>query len=76
MPHISLKCYPKGLTEQQMQQFADDLTAFVGERLNTPAEYITIDYQELDEHAFKQNVWDKEIAPNKASLLRQPQYQL
>lgn len=76
MPHISLKCYPKGLTEQQMQQFADDLTAFVGERLNTPAEYITIDYQELDENAFKQDVWDKEIAPNKARLLRQPQYQL
>lgn len=76
MPHISLKCYPKGLTEQQMQQFANDLTAFVGERLNTPAEYITIDYQELDEHTFKQDVWDKEIAPNKARLLRQPQYQL
>jgi 4-oxalocrotonate tautomerase len=76
MPHISLKCYPKGLTEQQMQQFADDLTAFVGERLNTPEEYITIDYQELDEHAFKQDVWDKEISPNKARLLRQPLYQL
>lgn len=76
MPHISLKCYPKGLSNEQLQQFADDLTAFVSERLSTPAEYITIDYQELDEQAFKEQVWDKEITPRKAELLRQPHYQL
>ena len=76
MPHITLQCYPKGLTEQQLQAFADDLTAFASERLNTPAEYITIDFQELDEQTFKEKVWDTKIAPNADKLLRKPHYQL
>ena len=76
MPHITLECYPKGLSEQELQAFADDLTAFVGERLNTPSEYITIDFKELDEQAFKAEIWDKKIAPNRESLLRKPEYQL
>ncbi|WP_324682324.1 tautomerase family protein [Bibersteinia trehalosi] len=76
MPHISLKCYPKGLSESQLQQFADELTAFVGERLNTPTDYITIDYQELEEAEFKTEVWDKAIAPQADTLLRKPHYQL
>ena len=66
----------KGLTEQQLQAFADDLTAFASERLNTPAEYITIDFQELDEQTFKEKVWDTKIAPNADKLLRKPHYQL
>lgn len=27
MPHINIKCYPKNLSEQELQAFADDLTA-------------------------------------------------
>ena len=76
MPHITLQCYPKGLNDEQLQSFANDLTAFVSERLNTPAEYISIDFQEMNEQAFKDEVWDKHIAPNQQNLLRKPQYQL
>lgn len=76
MPHITLQCYPKGLTETELHAFADDLTEFVGKRLNTPSEYITIDFEELDEQAFKEEVWDKKIAPNRERLLRKPQYEL
>lgn len=36
MPHINIKCYSKGLSEQELKAFADDLTAFASERLNTP----------------------------------------
>lgn len=76
MPHITLQCYPKGLNKSELQAFAADLSQFVSERLNTPAEYITIDFEELDEQAFKEQVWDKKIAPNTDKLLRKPQYQL
>ena len=44
MPHIDIKCYPKGLSKQELQSFADDLTTFASQRLNTPKEYITIAY--------------------------------
>lgn len=40
MPHIDIKCYPKGLSKQELQSFADDLTTFASQRLNTPKEYI------------------------------------
>lgn len=76
MPHITLQCYPKGLNDEQLQRFANDLTAFVSERLNTSAEYISIDFKEMNEQAFKDEVWDKLIVPNLQHLLRKPQYQL
>ena len=47
MPHIDIKCYPKGLSKQELQSFADDLTTFASKRLNTPKEYIIIAYTEV-----------------------------
>lgn len=76
MPHINIKCYPKGLSASQLQQFAEELSAFVGKKLNTPDEYITVAYQEFDEAAFKREVWDKEIAPQREALLKKPAYEL
>lgn len=76
MPHITIQCYPKELNEQQLEQFADDLTAFVSNKLNTPSDYITINYQEMDEKSFKTQVWDEQIEPNRDTLLRPPHYQL
>ena len=51
MPHIDIKCYPKGLSKQELQSFADDLTTFASQRLNTPKEYITIAYTEVPAEA-------------------------
>ena len=56
MPHIDIKCYPKGL--------------------NTPKEYITIAYTEVPAEAWKESVFDTEIAPNVDKLLRKPQYSM
>lgn len=76
MPHIHIKCYPKGLSEQELQAFANDLTAFASERLNTPAEYITIAYTEIPAEQWKETVYDSEIKPNQDTLLRKAQYKM
>ncbi|ABR73514.1 4-oxalocrotonate tautomerase [Actinobacillus succinogenes] len=76
MPHISIKCYPKGLNAQELQRFADDLTAFVSERLHTPEEWITIDYQEMPADEWKEKVYDAEVKPNGKHFLRRPHYEL
>lgn len=76
MPHINIKCYPKGLSEQELQAFADDLTAFASERLNTPAEFITISYTEIPAEEWKEKVWNTEIEPNIDTLLRKPEYEM
>ena len=76
MPHINIKCCQKKLSEQELQAFADDLTAFASERLNTPAEFITIAYTEIPDDEWKEKVWDKEIEPNVENLLRKPEYDM
>ena len=76
MPHINIKCCPKNLSEQELQAFADDLTAFASERLNMPAEFITIAYTEILADEWKEKVWDQEIEPNAESLLRKPEYEM
>ena len=76
MPHINIKCYPKNLSEQELQAFADDLTACASERLNTPAKFITIAYTEISADEWKEKVWDKEIKPNVENLLRKPEYDM
>lgn len=76
MPHINIKCYPKGLSEQELKAFADDLTAFASERLNTPAEFITIAYTEIPAEEWKEKVWDTEIQPYADTLLRKPEYEM
>lgn len=76
MPHINIKCYPKGLSEQQWQEFADDLTAFASERLNTPPEYISIACREVAEENWKDEVYDPEIKPQLGKLLREPGYEM
>lgn len=80
MPHINIKCYPKNLSEQELQAFANDLTAFASKRLNTPAEFITIAYTiaytEIPADEWKEKVWDKEIEPNVESLLRKSEYEM
>ena len=52
------------------------LTAFASERLNTPAEFITIAYTEIPDDEWKEKVWDKEIEPNVENLLRKPEYDM
>lgn len=76
MPHINIKCYPKGLSEQALQTFADNLTAFASERLNTPKEFITIAYTEIPADEWKEKVWDAEIQPSRDHLLRKPEYEM
>lgn len=76
MPHINIKCYPKKLSEQELQAFSDDLTAFASERLNTPAQFITIAHTEIPADEWKEKVWDKEIESNVENLLRKPEYDM
>ena len=76
MPHIDIKCYPKGLSEADLQAFADDLTAFASERLSTPPEFITIAYAEISADEWKDKVYDAEIRPNADTLLRKPGYEM
>ena len=76
MPHIDIKCYPKQLTESEMNAFVTELTQLTEKHLKTPADFISISYREVPAEQWKDEVFDKEIRPNIGKLAKDPGYDL
>ncbi len=76
MPHFSITCYPKHLTEQEFKNFVDDLTALAAKHLKAGEEYVSIDYTEVAAERWKDEVFDKEIKPNIDKLAKKPGYDM
>ena len=76
MPHIDIKCYPKHLTDAQFNDFIHDVTQLMQKHLHVAESDLSINYTEVSDGAWKQEVWDKEIAPNMDHLAKKPGYQM
>ncbi|MBQ9191714.1 MAG: tautomerase PptA [Bacteroidaceae bacterium] len=76
MPHINIKCYPKHLTESEMHAFVAELTQLAETHLKASEEYISISYTEIPAERWKEEVFDKEIRPNRGALAKEPGYEM
>lgn len=76
MPHISIKGYPKNLSETELQGLSEAVCAVIREHLKTTDKSISIAYQEVEPEQWKSTVYDKEIKPALDSLLKQPGYEM
>jgi 4-oxalocrotonate tautomerase len=76
MPHIDIKCYPKHLTAEELDNFISDLTKLTQEHLKANFGDISINYTEIPAERWKVDVWDKEISPNMDKLIKQPGYKM
>ena len=76
MPHIKVKCYPKHLTEQEMNAFVADLTRLAEKHLKATENYVSISYEEVPAEQWKTEVFDKEIRPNIGHLAKDPGYDM
>ena len=76
MPHINIKCYPKHLTENEMNEFVTELTQLAEKHLKATEEYISISYTEIPADKWKDEVFDKEIRPNIGKLAKAPGYDM
>ncbi len=76
MPHINIKCYPKHLTENEMNAFVTELTQLAEKHLKATEEYISISYTEIPADKWKDEVFDKEIRPNIGKLAKDPGYDM
>ena len=76
MPHINIKCYPKHLTENEMNTFVTELTRLAEKHLKATEEYISISYTEIPADKWKDEVFDKEIRPNIGKLAKDPGYDM
>lgn len=75
MPHISIQCYPKNLSEKARSEFCAELTALATRYLHAQDGDVSIDYREILPENWQQ-VWDKDIAPRMSELLKRPDYQM
>ncbi|MBM6994022.1 MAG: tautomerase PptA [Prevotella sp.] len=75
MPHFTIKCYPKHLTEKEFDAFITDLTSLAKKHLKAGDDDISIDYTEIPAEKWKE-VYDQEIKPNMAHLAKKPGYQM
>lgn len=76
MPHISIKGYPKNLSESELQNLSEAICAVISKHLKTIDKSISIAYQEVNPEQWKSTVYDKEIKPALDTLLKKPGYEL
>lgn len=73
MPHIDIKCYP-GRTEEQKKRLADKIAEDVAEIFETKPESVSVAIEDVQQEDWKEQVWDREIAPKRGRLYKEPGY--
>lgn len=76
MPHVDIKFFPRDLTEEQRQAFADDIAQVVIKHLNSKPESISVALEAVQPDDWKARMWDTEIAPKMATLAKKPGYSM
>ena len=73
MPHITIKIYP-GQTEEQKTALTQAITKQVIEITGKPEEVVSIDFIEVTEEAWMEEVYETDIRPNLDRLYKKPGY--
>lgn len=76
MPHIEIKCFPRDLTAQQKQALATDICDVLKKHLGSKEASLSVALQMVEQAQWKSEVWDPQIAPQMAQLIKKPGYQL
>ena len=75
MPHVDIKCFPRSLTDEQKTALAADITEVIIRHLQSKDSSVSVALNEIEPEAWKA-VWDTEIAPQMASLIKKPGYSM
>jgi 4-oxalocrotonate tautomerase len=73
MPHVNVKMYP-GSTEEQKNKLAEEITKAVMAIVNKPEAAVSVAIQEVEEAAWMDDVYAKDIKPNMDRLYKKPGY--
>lgn len=69
MPHVDIKCFPRDLNDEQKTALAADITEVLIRHLNTKDRSVSVALNQVQESDWQQ-VWDNEIAPQMATLIK------
>lgn len=75
MPHVDIKCFPRDLNDEQKTALAAEITEVLIRHLNTKDRSVSVALNEVAESDWQQ-VWDSEIAPQMATLIKKPGYSM
>ncbi|HGH5978589.1 TPA: tautomerase PptA [Kluyvera georgiana] len=75
MPHVDIKCFPRDLNDEQKTALAADITEVLIRHLNTKDRSVSVALNQVQESDWQQ-VWDNEIAPQMATLIKKPGYSM
>jgi Uncharacterized protein, 4-oxalocrotonate tautomerase homolog len=73
MPHVNVKLYPTGSEEVKIK-LAEEITRVIMNITNKPETAISVNIEEVEESAWMDEVYDKEIKPNIDKLYKKPGY--
>ena len=75
MPHVDIKWFPHDLNDEQKTALAADITEVLIRHLNTKDRAVSVALNQVQESDWQQ-VWDNEIAPQMATLIKKPGYSM
>ena len=75
MPHVDIKCFPRDLSDDQKTALAADIAEVLIRHLNTKDRAVSVALNQVQESDWQQ-VWDSEIAPQMAQLIKKPGYSM
>ena len=76
MPHIDIKCFPRELNDEQKAALAEDIAGVIIRHLNSKESSISVALNQVAPDDWKTQVWDTDIAPQMAQLIKKPGYDM
>lgn len=76
MPHITVKHFPRELSDEQKEALAADICDVLKKHFNSKDESLSVALTPIQKDRWKEDVYDKEIAPVLNTLAKKPGYTL
>ncbi|WP_435948058.1 tautomerase PptA [Dryocola sp. BD586] len=76
MPHITVKHFPRELTDEQKQALAEELSDVVKKHFGSKDASLSVALVPVEQDRWKEDVYDKEIKPAFDSLAKKPGYSM
>jgi len=73
MPHVKIKCF-SGRTEEQKRRCAQKIAEDISEILECDISSVSVAIEDVDKEAWKEAVWDKDMAADKDLLYKKLGY--
>ncbi|WP_435930149.1 tautomerase PptA [Dryocola sp. BD613] len=76
MPHITVKYFPRELTDEQKQTLAEELSDVIKKHFSSKDASLSVALVPVAQERWKEDVYDTEIKPALDTLAKKPGYSM